>query len=194
MKTAILNVAPGKVVMYHGEPCIVLEHRTDGTLLLETDQVRHTFGSTNNFANSSLRSHLNGPYLESLTEEHPDEIITRTVDLTALNGSKEYGACECKIAPLTLDELRKYHGLFPNPEGWEWSVTPWSTPKVDEDDTWVLGLGTIGGLNSGGCSYTCGARPAFLIPSSYTVEIEGNPLEQFSTKELVEELFRRVDS
>ena len=61
MKTAILNIAPGKTVDYHGEPCLVLEHRKDGTLMLHLDQMTHAFGSSNNFAASSLRAHLNGP-------------------------------------------------------------------------------------------------------------------------------------
>ena len=193
MKTAILNIAPGKTVDYHGEPCLVLEHRKDGTLMLHLDQMTHAFGSSNNFAASSLRSHLNGPYLRSLTDGNPDEIITRTVDLTALNGSKEYGTCECKVAPLTLDELRKYHDIIPLPESFEWSVTPWSTPEVNEDDKWVMGLYTDGGVGSYYCTYTYGSRPAFLIPSSLTVEAEDtNPLEQYSTRELAEELFRRI--
>lgn len=193
MKTAILNIAPGKTVNYHGEPCLVLEHRKDGTLMLHLDQMTHAFGSSNNFAASSLRSHLNGPYLRSLTDGNPDEIITRTVDLTALNGSKEYGTCECKVAPLTLDELRKYHAILPLPERFEWSVTPWSTPKVNEDETWVMGLCTNGGVGNGNCTSTSGSRPAFLIPSSLTVEAEDtNPLEQYSTRELAEELFRRI--
>lgn len=193
MKTAILNIAPGKTVDYHGEPCLVLEHRKDGTLMLHLDQMTHAFGSSNNFAASSLRSHLNGPYLRSLTDGNPDEIITRTVDLTALNGSKEYGTCECKVAPLTLDELRKYHDIIPLPESFEWSVTPWSTPEVNEDDKWVMGLSSDGSINDYGCSSTYGSRPAFLIPSSLTVEAEDtNPLEQYSTRELAEELFRRI--
>ena len=193
MKTAILNIAPGKTVDYHGEPCLVLEHRKDGTLMLHLDQMTHAFGSSNNFAASSLRSHLNGPYLRSLTDGNPDEIITRTVDLTALNGSKEYGTCECKVAPLTLDELRKYHDIIPLPESFEWSVTPWSTPEVNEDDKWVMGLYTDGNVYYDGCTDTYGSRPAFLIPSSLTVEAEDtNPLEQYSTRELAEELFRRI--
>lgn len=195
MKTAILNIAPGKTVDYHGEPCLVLEHRKDGTLMLHLDQMTHAFGSSNNFAASSLRSHLNGPYLRSLTDGNPDEIITRTVDLTALNGSKEYGTCECKVAPLTLDELRKYHDIIPLPESFEWSVTPWSTPEVNEDDKWVMGLYSNGDISYGsdGCSGTHGSRPAFLIPSSLTVEAEDtNSLEQYSTRELAEELFRRI--
>lgn len=194
MKTPVLNIAPGKTVDYHGEPCLVLEHRKDGTLMLHLDQMTHAFGSSNNFASSSLRAHLNGPYLRSLTDGNPDEIITRTVDLTALNGSKEYGTCECKVAPLTLDELRKYHDILPLPERFEWSVTPWSTPKVNEDDTYIAWrLYSGGNISSSSCSNSYGSRPAFLIPSSLTVEAEDtNPLEQYSTRELAEELFRRI--
>lgn len=192
MKKPVLNIAPGQTVNYHGEPCLVLEHRKDGTMLLHLDQMTHAFGSSNNFAASSLRAHLNGPYLASLTDGNPDEIITRTVDLTALNGSKEYGSCECKVAPLTIDELRKYHDILPLPERFEWSVTPWSTPKVDEDDTWVLGLNSDGNIYDYRCTITYGSRPAFLVPSNLPVEVEGNPLEQYSTRELAEEIFRRL--
>lgn len=71
MKTAVQNITPGKVIDYHGEPCLVLEHRKDGTLLLHLEQMTHAFGSTNNFAASSLRAHLNGPYLRSLTDGQP---------------------------------------------------------------------------------------------------------------------------
>lgn len=192
MKKPVLNIAPGQTVNYHGEPCLVLEHRKDGTMLLHLDQMTHAFGSSNNFAASSLRAHLNGPYLASLTDGNPDEIITRTVDLTALNGSKEYGSCECKVAPLTIDELRKYHDILPIPERFEWSVTPWSTPAVNEDDTWVMGLRSNGNINYGYCFSSYGSRPAFLIPSNLPVEVEGNPLEQYSTRELAEEIFRRL--
>ena len=192
MKKPVLNIAPGQTVNYHGEPCLVLEHRKDGTMLLHLDQMTHAFGSSNNFAASSLRAHLNGPYLASLTDGNPDEIITRTVDLTALNGSKEYGSCECKVAPLTIDELRKYHDILPLPERFEWSVTPWSTPAVNEDDTWVMGLFSDGDVNFSNCSNSDGSRPAFLIPSNLPVEVEGNPLEQYSTRELAEEIFRRL--
>lgn len=192
MKKPVLNIAPGQTVNYHGEPCLVLEHRKDGTMLLHLDQMTHAFGSSNNFAASSLRAHLNGPYLASLTDGNPDEIITRTVDLTALNGSKEYGSCECKVAPLTIDELRKYHDILPIPERFEWSVTPWSTPAVNEDDTWVMGLNSNGNFYGSYCSLSLGSRPAFLIPSNLPVEVEGNPLEQYSTRELAEEIFRRL--
>lgn len=195
MKTPVSRIVPGKVILYRGEPCIVLEHRKEGTLLAVAEQIEQSFGKTNNFKDedNALRVHLNGAFLDSITQGHPEEVITRTVDLTALNGSKEYGTCEAKVAPLTLDELRKYHGLIPKPEVFEWSATPWSTPCVDDDHSWVLGLNSNGYLDYYCCTGTRGSRPAFLIPSDFAVEDDSNPLEGYSNRELIEELFRRVD-
>ena len=121
----------GATVKYHGEPCIVLEHRKDSTLLMVLEQIEHTFGSDNDFAKSDLREHLNGAYMDTLTQGNHGEILKRAIDLTAVNGSKQYGIDTCRIAPLTFDEYRKYHDIIPKPEKWEWSVTPWSTPCVD---------------------------------------------------------------
>ena len=192
MKTPVLQIVPGKVINFHGEPCLVLEHRADGTLLLNTNQIERTFGSSNDFGSSELLDHLNGAYLDSLTEGHPEEIIPRTVDLTAVNGSKQYGTHNCKVAPLTLDEVRKYHDILPKPERFEWLATPWSTPKVDDDKTWVAVLNTYGGFSFYDCSVSGGSRPAFLIPSDYAVEDDSNPLEQYTTDELIAELYRRT--
>ena len=166
MKTPVSRIVPGKVILYRGEPCIVLEHRKEGTLLAVAEQIEQSFGKTNNFKDedNALRVHLNGAFLDSITQGHPEEVITRTVDLTALNGSKEYGTVECKVAPLTLDELRKYHGILPNPESWEWSVTPWSTPCVDDDHAW--NLISDGNLYYSYCSNTYGSLACTPMASS----------------------------
>lgn len=192
MQTAVKNVLPGRTVAFHGEPCLVLEHRTDGTLLMTCNQIKIVFGDNNNFAESKLREHLNGAFLDALTENHTDDVLPRTVDLTALNGSREYGSVECKVAPLTLDEYRKYCDTIPLPESWEWLSTPWSTPEVNEDDAWMMGLSTNGSLNGSVCSNSVGSRPAFLIPSDYAVQAEsddtGNLLEQLGVDEIVAKL------
>lgn len=189
----------GATVKYHGEPCIVLEHRKDGTLLMVLEQIEHTFGSDNDFAKSDLREHLNGAYMDTLTQGNHGEILKRAIDLTAVNGSKQYGIDTCCIAPLTFDEYRKYHDIIPKPEKWEWSVTPWSTPCVNEDDTWVMDdtggvfcLYASGNVRYNYCYVTGGSRPAFLLPSNYVVEPE-NALASYTTRELVEELFNRAD-
>lgn len=182
----------GETVKYHGEDCLILEHRDDGTLLMVLNQIKCTFGDDNNFVNSDLNKYLNDVYIDMFTQGNRGEILKRTIDLTALNGSKQYGIDTCCIAPLTFDEYRKYHDIIPKPEKWEWSATPWSTPCVNGDETWVMGLDTGGGVGSNSCNNTSGSRPAFLLPSNYVVEPE-NALASYTTRELVEELFNRAD-
>lgn len=195
MKTAVMNIAAGQCVKFHNEPCLVLEHRQNGTLLMTCNQIEAKFGGSNNYAKSALAKHLNSTFLEALTENHVDEVLLRKVDLTAVNGSTEYGSVVCRVAPLTLDEYRRLRGIIPLPESWEWFATPWSTPAVNEDDTWVAGLGTDGGVGSFSYGVSHGSRPAFLIPSDYAVEVdEENPLEQFSLNDLLAEINRRVTS
>lgn len=195
MKTAVMNIAAGQCVKFHNEPCLVLEHRQNGTLLMTCNQIEAKFGGSNNYAKSALAKHLNSTFLEALTENHVDEVLLRKVDLTAVNGSTEYGSVVCRVAPLTLDEYRRLRGIIPLPESWEWFATPWSTPAVNEDDTWVAGLLTDGDVGNGYYSYSNGSRPAFLIPSDYAVEVdEENPLEQFSLNDLLAEINRRVTS
>lgn len=195
MKTAVMNIAAGQCVKFHNEPCLVLEHRQNGTLLMTCNQIEAKFGGSNNYAKSALAKHLNSTFLEALTENHVDEVLLRKVDLTAVNGSTEYGSVVCRVAPLTLDEYRRLRGIIPLPESWEWFATPWSTPAVNEDDTWVAGLGTDGYVSSSRCISSYGSRPAFLIPSDYAVEVdEENPLEQFSLNDLLAEINRRVTS
>ena len=51
-----------------------------------------------------------------------------------------------------------------------------------------------GDLDYYSCSSTNGSRPAFLIPSDFAVEDDSNPLEGYSTNELVAEVNRRMNS
>ena len=67
---------------------------------------------------------------------------------------------------------------------------------MSDDHTRILGLysdGRLGGYNVS-CSNTYGSRPAFLIPSDFAVEDDSNPLEGYSTNELVAEVNRRMNS
>ncbi len=67
---------------------------------------------------------------------------------------------------------------------------------MSDDHTRILGLysdGRLGGYNVS-CSNTRGSRPAFLIPSDFAVEDDSNPLEGYSTNELVAEVNRRMNS
>ncbi len=184
------KLIPGQEVIFYETPCIFLEERREGLFVIAKEQIKTVFGDNNNFAKSSLDNFLNGKYLNELTCGNNEDIVTRDVDLTALNGSKEYGHYEYKIAPLTFDEIRRFHGLLPKPESWEWSVTPLGTPCVDEDDTWVMGLNTDGGVGYVGCTYLRGIRPAFIISYEY-FENSKKDLNHYSDEELINELYKR---
>lgn len=169
-------LSPGTTVKYHQTPCRILEHRPEGTLLISLNAIKDiAFGETNNFATSKLREFLNGPYLDDLTIGQTDEIIARTVDLTDFHDSKKYGTCECKVAPLTLDELRKFCSILPPPECQEWSVTPWNIPFANDDHKRVVGLDVTGSFVDTPCTRTNECRPAFLIASNTVLPVISLP-------------------
>ena len=130
MKT-IKDYIQGEHFVYGKKNCMVLEHMDDGTLCMVLDEVfESNFGGSNNFAESELRKKLNGEYLDEWVKDGADRasFVLMQVDLTANDGLKNYGICECLLAPRTCDQHRKYRYLIPNPKGnWEWTATAYST-------------------------------------------------------------------
>lgn len=184
------KLVPGQEVMFYETPCVFLEERKEGLFVIAKEQLKVVFGSDNNFKKSDLNTFLNGKYLNELTCGNIETVVTRDVDLTDLNGSKQYGSCECKVAPLTFDEIRCFHGLLPKPKSWEWSATPWSTPCVNGDDTWVVALYTDGSVSDYSCADTHGTRPAFIISYEYFKNSKKD-LSHYSDEELINELYKR---
>src|SRR5699024_3430031 len=86
---------------------------------------------------------------------------------------KDYGTCECFLAPRTCDQHRKYRYLIPNPkENWEWTATAYSTESNGYSGIAYL-VTCAGGLDSYHYSYGAGAvRPLFkLNPDTITATI-----------------------
>lgn len=184
------KLIPGQEIMFYETPCIFLEKREKGLFVIAKERIKTVFGDNNNFAVSDLANFLNVKYLNELTCENNKDVITRDVDLTALDGSKEYGHYECKVAPLTLDEIRRFRSLLPKPKSWEWSATPWSTPCVDQDEVWVVNLHVDGDVGSSAAVGIGGTRPAFVISYEY-FENNKKGLSQYSDTELINELYKR---
>lgn len=167
MKT-IKDYIQGEHFVYGKKNCIVLEHMDDGTLCMVLDEdFESKFGETNNFAESELRKKLNGEYLDEWVKDGADRasFVLMQVDLTANDGLKDYGTCECFLAPRTCDQHRKYRDLIPNPKGnWEWTATAYSTKANGYSLTAypVTGSGALGSS----VDYVCnayGVRPLFKL-------------------------------
>lgn len=175
MKT-IKEYHQGERFIYGKKNCMVLEHMDDGTLCMVLDEdFESKFGVTNNFAESELRKKLNGEYLDEWVKNGADRasFVLMQVDLTANDGLKDYGTCECFLAPRTCDQHRKYRYLIPNPkENWEWTPTAYST-KSNGCFNSAFQVTDTGGLSGHGNGYIAyGVRPLFKLNSESLVECE----------------------
>lgn len=180
MKT-IKDYIQGEHFVYGKKNCIVLEHMDDGTLCMVLDEdFESKFGETNNFSESELRKKLNGEYLDEWVKDGADRasFVLMQVDLTANDGLKDYGTCECLLAPRTCDQHRKYRYLIPNPKrSWEWTVTTHSTKNNGHSNV-VYRVSVEGSLDSGYDRNAYMVRPLFklnpdavIVPDTITVTI-----------------------
>lgn len=166
MKT-VKDYIQGERFVYGKKNCMVLEHMDDGTLCMVLDEdFKSAFGETNNFAESKLRKKLNGEYLDEWVKcgAVKEDFVLMEVDLTANDGLKDYGTCECFLAPRTCDQHRKYRYLIPNPKkGWEWTVTAHST-KNNGCSSYAYQVAGSGGLNNiHSVNGANGVRPLFKL-------------------------------
>lgn len=182
MKT-IKDYIQGERFVYGKKNCMVLEHMNDGTLCMVLDEdFESKFGETNNFAESELRKKLNGEYLDEWVTNGADRasFVLMQVDLTANDGLKDYGTCECFLAPRTCDQHRKYRYLIPNPKGnWEWTATAYST-KANGYSLTAYQVTSAGALDISyfGVVYSAyGVRPLFKLNPDAVIVPESNDTE-----------------
>lgn len=166
----------GERFVYGRKNCMVLEHMDDGTLCMVLDEdFESKFGETNNFAESELRKKLNGEYLDEWVKDGVDRasFVLMQVDLTANDGLKDYGTCECFLAPRTCDQHRKYRYLIPNPKGnWEWTATAYSA-KANGYSLTAYQVTGAGGLSINySVNNVYGVRPLFKLNPESLVECE----------------------
>ena len=118
---------------------------------------------------------MNCEYLDEWVKGGADRasFILMRVDLTANDGLKDYGTCECFLAPRTCDQHRKYRYLIPNPKGnWEWTATAYST-KANGYSLTAYQVTVAGGLSINySVNVAYGVRPLFKLNPESLVECE----------------------
>ncbi len=185
MKT-IKDYIQGERFVYGKKNCMVLEHMDDGTLCMVLDEdFESKFGETNNFAESELRKKLNGEYLDEWVKDGVDRasFVLMQVDLTVNDGLKDYGTCECLLAPRTCDQHRKYRNLIPNSKNtWEWTATAYST-KANGCSITAYQVSGAGGLSFGITVFgAVGVRPLFKLNPDAIIVPESNDTETLKIK------------
>lgn len=158
----------GKIVKVGDYEFIVLKNNGDTVELLLKDTLCNIpFGSSNNFAKSSIREYLD-KFADKLAElVGEDNIVEHTVDLTADDGLKCYGSCDCRVSLLTAQMYRE--NVYTIDEfkldKWWWLSTAYSTPKHD-DRYWVKVVSPIGGISDVNFNGNIGVRPFCILKSN----------------------------
>jgi hypothetical protein len=215
VKVKIKQLKPGTVFNAGPVAVRVLEHFADGKTLVITDECiaerpftcqpfkpnRPEDWKANNWRTSTLRADLNRDFLNSFDEAGgpilSENIIPTEWDLTDSAGNNAYGSVTDKIGLLNEAMFRKYReqGLL-DLDDWWWLITPaaghsYGARRVCMDGS----MGTTARTTAPG-----GVRPALYVESEIEVELGEDEihlspsvmLKGFTTRQLVEELFRRI--
>lgn len=179
MKKALKAAARGTIFPYAGEKWVALEHEASGrTLCLRLELIPDKpfdEDNRNNFAISSSKEWMNGPYLDNLIDavKGPHAFLQTELDLTADDGLKDYGTCNVTIFSLTVDQYRRNRDVIPNADGWWWLSTAYSTASngYEHSARRVWGGGALGWNNAYRGDY--GLRPACYLDSDLLILVDG---------------------
>ena len=177
MKKALKAAARGTIFPYAGEKWVALEHEASGrTLCLSLDLIPNKpfdENNCNNFATSSSKEWMNGPYLDNLIDavKGPHAFLTTELDLTADDGLKDYGTCTVTIFSLTVDQYRRNRDVIPLVDDWYWLSTAYSTAAngYEHSARFVWNDGTLSGNNA--CDGHYGLRPACYLDSDLLISV-----------------------
>ena len=179
MKKALKTAARGTVFPYAGEKWVVLEHDPAGrTLCLHLDLIPNKpfdENNCNNFATSSSKEWMNGPYLDNLIDavKGPNAFLQTELDLTADDGLKDYGTCTVTIFSLTVDQYRRNRDVIPNADDWWWLSTAYSTEANGYEHSARLVFSDGALVGNRACCSLYGLRPACYLDSDLLIPVDG---------------------
>lgn len=216
VRAKLKDLAPGTVFNAGPIDVRVLEHFTDGRTLLIADTCiadRHfanqpfktrpekPAANPNDWRFSNLNRELNTEFLAAFDQaEGPirsKDILTADWSLADHEGGEGYGTIQAKIALLTQTMYEKYADQdLLELDDWWWLITPYASYAYA-----ARIVGADGSLNydSAYCGHN-GVRPAFFVESGIALSVEPDQVElstsallaEFTSKQLVEEVLRRI--
>lgn len=124
------------------------------------------FGKTNNYADSYVRNDIiNSELVTELKKEFGDKLVPILLNLTSMDGFKDYGTVEGDILAIpNIQLLMKFGESIPLIDNWYWLATPDQTP-VRKDSRYVRCVRFDGNVSYCGCDFRIGVRPFFILKS-----------------------------
>lgn len=161
------------IVEICGQPCTKLKEENGNTYYHTCLPILESkFGNTNNYTKSVIRDRLlEGDFVKRLQKKYGDALVPVTMNLTSLDGLKDYGTITDIVGIPDLDLYRECRENIFAGDQWWWLSTPDSTPSGygSSDVRCVCGDGSV---RYDGCSWDGGVRPFFILPSSISVSFE----------------------
>ena len=103
---------------------------------------------------------------EDLKKEFGDKLVPISLDLTSMDGFKDYGSVEGDILAIpNIQLLMKFGESIPLIDNWYWLANPNQTPKRN-DALCVQCVRSGGDVGYNGCFWNDrGVRPFFILQS-----------------------------
>lgn len=154
------------IIMICGQPCTKLKEENGNTYYhLCKPLFESEFGTDNNYANSAVRKELlEHEFTLSLQKEYGDRLVPAVMDLTALDGLKDYGKVTDIIGIPDLNLYRECRENILAGDRWWWLSTPNSTPSGTGSSS-VQCVGSDGCVVWDGCGWSWDVRPFFILKS-----------------------------
>ena len=154
------------IIMICGQPCTKLKEENGNAYYhLCKPLFKSEFGSDNNYANSTIRKELlEHEFTLSLQKEYGDCLVPAVMDLTALDGLKDYGKITDIVGIPDLNLYRECRENMLVGDCWWWLSTPNSTPS-GAGSSCVRYVHDDGRVDWDGCNWDRGVRPFFIIKS-----------------------------
>ena len=203
IKLKVNGSAKDFIVVHQGKPSSVYDDSCNGTWLLMKDIYENRqwhSSNTNDYANSTIHSYLNSTFL-NLFESNIQKAIKQVklpyrkgsgTSTTVTSGSNGLPA---KIFLLSATEMSFNFSYMPSGEGAELAyfkgcadnssdskrvaylngsaASWWLRSPYCDDFGYALGVNSDGGWGCSYCSYSCGIRPALILPSTLLVSDDG---------------------
>lgn len=203
IKLKVNGSAKDFIVVHQGKPSSVYDDSCNGTWLLMKDiyESRQWHSSnTNDYANSTIHSYLNSTFL-AMFDSNIQKAIKQVklpyrkgsgTSTTVTSGSNGLSA---KIFLLSATETSFSFSYMPSGEGAELAYFKGCADNSSDSKRvaylngsatvwWLrspgcggfggaLCVGSGGGWGGGGCSVSCGVRPALILPSTLLVSDDG---------------------
>ena len=154
------------IIMICGQPCTKLKEENGNTYYhLCKPLFESEFGTDNNYANSAVRKELlEHEFTLSLQKEYGDCLVPAAMDLTALDGLKDYEKVTDIIGIPDLNLYRECRENILAGDRWWWLSTPNSTPSGTGSSR-VRCVNSNGYVGWHGCGWGRGVRPFFILKS-----------------------------